>query len=149
MDRGIEGVMISPLKVIPTQGGPVLHMLRRDFSGFTQFGEMYFSEVEPGAIKGWKRHFEMHQNFAVPRGKIKFVLFDGREKSATRGMVQECVLGRPDSYSLLSLPPLIWYSFGCVGSESGLIANFTDLIHDPAESERLPLDSSAIPYTWI
>ena len=76
MDRGIEGVQVTPLKIIPTDGGPVLHMLRRDFSGFSGFGEIYFSEVEPGAVKGWKRHLEMRQNFAVPKGRIKFALFD-------------------------------------------------------------------------
>ncbi len=149
MDRGIEGVQVTPLKIIPTDGGPVLHMLRRDFSGFSGFGEIYFSEVEPGAVKGWKRHLEMRQNFAVPKGRIKFALFDARENSSTKGMVQECLLGRPDNYRLLSLPPMVWYSFGCVGDEPALIANLTNIMHDPAESERIAIDSPAIPYRWV
>ena len=150
MGPGIAGVSLAPRKIIPTGGGPVLHMLRADSADFSGFGEVYFSEVEPGQIKGWKRHLRMRQNFAVPRGRIKFVLYDDRPDSPTRGQVQECTLGRPDAYSLLTLPPLIWYSFGCVGDEAGLIANLTDIMHDPEESESIPLETAGdkIPYTW-
>lgn len=151
MGPTIEGVALTPLKIIPTRGGPVLHMLRADSPRFTGFGEVYFSEVEPGEIKGWKRHLRMRQNFAVPRGQIRFVLYDDRPDSPTRGMVQECALGRPDNYCLLSLPPLLWYSFACTGAEPGLIANVTDLMHDPEESEVIPFESELarkIPYKW-
>lgn len=144
----IKGVSITPLKEIPTNGGPVLHMLQADSPLFSSFGELYFSEVVPGWIKGWKRHFEMTQNFAVPRGLIKFVLYDNRTDSSTCGLVQECILGRPDSYCLLSMPPLIWYSFRCISEEDGLIANLASQMHNPAESEKLPLDCIDIPYNW-
>ncbi|MDY5430736.1 MAG: dTDP-4-dehydrorhamnose 3,5-epimerase, partial [Desulfovibrio sp.] len=62
---GIDGVSFQPLKVIDTPGGPVLHMLRPDSplrphaetaDGELHLGEVYFSEVLPGAIKAWKRH---------------------------------------------------------------------------------------------
>ena len=151
MGPGIEGIVQTPLKIIPTHGGPVLHMLKADSPSFAGFGEIYFSEVEPGAVKGWKRHLQTRQNFAVPRGCVRFVFYDGREGSPSRGMVQEYLLGRPDHYQLLSVPPLLWYAFACVGDEAGLIANLTDLMHDPAESESIPFDSPAaalIPYVW-
>ena len=72
-DVGIAGALLQPLKVIPTEGGPVLHMLRPgspllpDFS--KGFGEIYFSEVLPGHVKAWKRHTRQTQDFAVPSGQ--------------------------------------------------------------------------------
>lgn len=144
----IAGVVFTPRRIIPTAGGPVLHMLRNDSPLFAGFGEVYFSEVEPFAVKGWKRHKEMVQNFVVPCGRIKFVLFDDRENSPSFGQLAKYELGRPDDYGLLTVPPMIWYSFACVGSTPGLIANCASLTHSPEESEKAELDASFIPYAW-
>ena len=77
----IDGVIISPLKQILDERGKVMHMLRSDFPVFQQFGEIYFSCVYPGAIKGWHVHKKMILNYAVPHGNIKLVLYDDREGS--------------------------------------------------------------------
>ena len=152
MTTGIEGALYQPLKVIPTPGGPVLHMLRAgspllpDFSG--GFGEIYFSEVLPGAVKAWKRHTRQTQLFAVPMGRLRIVLYDDRPSSPTRGALVERRLGRPDDYGLLRIPPLVWYGFTAEGTVPALICNCADLPHDPAEGERLSPDDAAIPYAW-
>ena len=72
----IEGVSLSPLKIIPTPGGNVLHALKSEDDCFLNFGEAYFSEVEFKKIKAWKRHTEMTLNIVVPIGKINFVFLD-------------------------------------------------------------------------
>ena len=107
----IDGVIITPLKRIGDERGMVLHMLRRDWDVFEDFGEVYFSTVNPGFVKGWKRHKRMIQNFAVPMGNAKFVLYDDRENSPTTGQVQEVELGM-SNYVLLTLPAMIWYGSG-------------------------------------
>lgn len=144
----IEGVLLLDLKVIPTEGGPVLHMLRPSSPLFTTFGELYFSEVFAGAVKAWKQHSQQTQHFAVPVGQLKIVLFDDRKGSASRGQVQEIVLGRPDNYRLLRIPPQVWYGFSPVGDQSALICNCADIPHDPTESIRKPADTPDIPYQW-
>ncbi len=152
MTTGIEGALYQPLRVIPTPGGPVLHMLRAgspllpDFAG--GFGEIYFSEVFPGAVKAWKRHTRQTQLFAVPMGLLRIVLYDDRPASPTRGALVERRLGRPDEYGLLRIPPLVWYGFTAEGSAPALICNCADMPHDPAEGERLAPDDPAIPYAW-
>lgn len=145
---GIDGVLLLPLKVIPTEGGPVMHMLRPSSPLFMGFGELYFSEVLPGAVKAWKQHSLQTQHFAVPVGQLKIVMFDEREASSSRGQVQELVLGRPDNYALLRIPPLVWYGFTAVGTAPALICNCADIPHDPAESIRKPADTKDIPYRW-
>jgi len=147
----LAGVWTHRLKIIPTAGGPVLHMLRNDSPLFAGFGEIYFSEAEPGAIKGWKRHREQSQTFAVPVGRVEFVLYDGRDASPSFGALERFVLGRPDEYKLLHIPPGLWYAFAGRSEMPSLIANLADLPHRPDESERLPIDSPGaleIPYCW-
>lgn len=149
---GIEGALWQPLRVIPTPGGPVLHMLRAGsplLPDFAQgFGEIYFSEVLPRAVKAWKRHRRQSQLFAVPWGLLQIVLYDDRPASPTRGVLVERRLGRPDDYGLLRIPPLVWYGFTAMGESPALICNCADMPHDPMEGERLAPDDPAIPYTW-
>ncbi len=144
----IEGVTLTELRQIPDERGAVLHMLRCDAPEFTRFGECYFSEVRPGAVKAWKRHRAQTQNLAVPIGRIRIAIYDDRENSATRGQMHVLDLGRSDAYARLRIPPGVWYGFACLGDEPALLANCADLAHDPNESETRPRDDPAIPYVW-
>ena len=148
MLSAIEGVALEDLRVIPTDGGPVLHMLRPASALYGPVGEVYFSEVEPGCVKAWKCHTKQTQRFAVPVGRLKIVLYDDREDSATRGNLAEVELGRPDAYRLLRIPPHVWYGFTAVGQIPALICNCPDIPHDPTEGLREALDTPRIPYHW-
>jgi dTDP-4-dehydrorhamnose 3,5-epimerase len=143
----IDGVSITPLRQILDERGKVMHMLRNTDPSFTQFGEIYFSRVFPGAVKAWHIHERMTLNYAVPHGKIKFVLFDDREQSPTKGQLQEIFLGE-DNYQLVSVPPLVWNGFKGIGSEIALVANCASIPHDPTEIRRLDPENCHIPYDW-
>lgn len=144
----LAGVELRPLRIIADSRGAVLHMVRTDAPGFERFGEIYFSEAAPGAVKGWKRHQRMTQRFAVPSGRMRIVIFDDREGSPTRASLQIVELGRPDAYQLLVIPPQLWYGFAAIGSEPALMANCADLPHDPSESESVDPALGRIPYVW-
>ena len=148
LDTGIAGVVLQELAVIPAEGGPVLRMLRPDWPLFAGFGELYFSEVAPGAVKAWKLHSRQTQHLAVPVGRLKLAIYDPRPDSATSGQIREYILGRPDCYRLLRIPPGLWYGFMAIGPEEALICNCADLPHDPAESSRKSWDSPDIPYRF-
>jgi len=143
----IEGVIVQKLKQIVDERGKVLHMLRADSSIFTRFGEIYFSVINPGAVKAWRRHLKMTQHFAVPVGKIKLVLYDNRENPLNSGKIETLEIGE-DNYCLVRIPPLIWYGFQGISSFPSLIVNCTDIPYDLAEIERLDENTSKIPYRW-
>src|SRR5262249_13319304 len=63
----IEGVVVAPLRQIPDERGRVMHMLRASDPHFKGFGEIYFSVVYPGVVKGWHLHTKMVLNYAVPQ----------------------------------------------------------------------------------
>lgn len=144
----ISGVTFTELRQVSDERGALLHMLRCDAAEFSRFGECYFSEVLPGAIKAWKRHRMQTQNLAVPVGRIRMVIYDNREGSVTRGQLQELQLGRPDAYLRVQIPPGLWYGFACIGDAPALLANCTDFPHDPIESEQCPPNPPIIPYQW-
>jgi dTDP-4-dehydrorhamnose 3,5-epimerase len=143
----IHGVQIVPLKQIPDERGKIMHMLRNDSPHFGGFGEIYFSCVYPGAIKAWHLHHRMVLQYAAPVGRIKLVLYDSREGSATRNQLQEIFLGS-DNYCLVTIPPLVWNGFKGVGTETSIIANCASIPHDPDEIERMSPFDSRIPYDW-
>jgi dTDP-4-dehydrorhamnose 3,5-epimerase len=143
----IDGVVITPLGQFCDERGKVMKMLSRHDAVFRDFGEIYFSSVYPGAIKAWHIHRRMTLNYAVPHGQIKFVLYDDRDGSPTKGEIQEVFLG-PDNYSLVTVPTMVWNGFKGIGRESALVANCATIAHDPAELDRRDPFDPAIPYDW-
>jgi dTDP-4-dehydrorhamnose 3,5-epimerase len=143
----IEGVRVTPLRQIPDERGTVMHMLRADDPHFERFGEIYFSTVYHGAIKGWHLHERMTINYAIPVGAIKLVLFDDRQDSKTRGEVQELFVG-DGNYALVTVPPHVWNGFKGIASPYSVVANCATIPHDPAEIVRLDPFSPKIPYDW-
>ncbi len=143
----IEGVKVTPLRQIHDERGKIMHMMRSDLDPFNSFGEIYFSCVFPGAIKGWHIHKEMILNYAVPHGNIKFVLYDDRANSKTRGQLQEIFLS-PTNYCLVTVPPMVWNGFKGIGSEMAIVANCSSIPHDPGEIDRLDPFDPLIPYNW-
>lgn len=143
----IDGVLLVPLRKIPDERGMVMHMLRCDDPHFQQFGEIYFSVVYPGVIKGWHLHKRMTLNYAVVSGAIKLVLFDDRPQSPTHGQLQEVFLGDAN-YQLVRVPPGIWNGFKGLGVQPAIVANCATIPHDPQEIVRISALDSHIPYDW-
>ncbi|CAN5529141.1 dTDP-4-dehydrorhamnose 3,5-epimerase family protein [soil metagenome] len=143
----IEGLKVTPLRRIADERGAVFHMLRCDSDGFEQFGEIYFSTVYPGVVKGWHLHHEMTLNYAVPAGMIKLVCYDDRAGSPTHGNVVELHVGELN-YALVTIPPKVWNGFKGEGATTALVANCSTTPHRPDEIARLDPFDNDIPYDW-
>lgn len=143
----IDGVLLLPRACHEDARGRLLRMVRCDDPEFAGFGEVYFSTIHPGVIKGWKLHRRMVLNLAVPVGSVLFVIYDDRPSSPTRGVVQSEVLGCAP-YRLLQLPPGVWFAFQGLAAYESIVTNCASIPHDPQESTTLPLDSPEIPYRW-
>ena len=143
----IDGVLVHPLKKISDERGKIMHMLRADDPHFIGFGEIYFSVVYPGVVKGWHLHQKMTLNYAVVTGMIKLVLYDERPESPTRGELMEIFIG-DDNYQLVKIPPLVWNGFKGIGTIPAIVANCANLPHDKNEISRLDPFTNHIPYNW-
>ena len=145
----VDGVVRHPLRQFIDDRGRTMHMLRSDDPHFRAFGEVYFSGVNYGKVKGWYRHREKTLNFAVPSGAVRVVIYDDRTASPTHDRLEEYRLGEGEGEdALLTIPPLLWYGVQGVAPGTSIIANCSDFPNDPAESDRKPADSADIPYSW-
>lgn len=145
--HGIEhlsGVEVTNLAVIPGALGSVMHVMSDVAPGFGGFGEAYFSTVDHKAVKGWKQHREMVCNLVVPVGAVRFVLYDDRSGSVTRGRFEEVILS-PEAYQRLTVPPLLWFAFEGRSPGLNLILNVASVRHSPDEETNLPLENDVIP----
>ena len=139
----IKDVVITKLDIIDTLGGNVMHAMKGSSVGYAGFGEAYFSQVDKGAIKAWKRHKKMTLNLVVPVGEIRFVLFDDREIS--NAQFQEVVISKGD-YCRLTVPPMIWMGFQGLLDGGSMLLNIANIEHDPNEVDRKEIDK--INYDW-
>mgnify|MGYP001190977645 CR=1 FL=1 len=145
MDKSlIQEICLTPLDKIQTSGGSVLHALKSSETNFVGFGEAYFSVVNYGMIRGWKKHNEMTSNIIVPVGSIKFVLFD-ETKTSKKEAFFEVTLSL-DNYYRLTIPPGIWLAFQGLSKKENILLNLSNLEHQPSESVQK--DISEFDYDW-
>jgi len=143
----IDGVHVIPQQRILDERGAVYHMLKRTDPHFIDFGEVYFSTVNKGVVKGWHRHRDTTQNYACIFGRTKVVLYDDRDGSRTHGNLMEVFLG-PENYVLVVIPPMVWNGFKGLTEPTAIIANCRTRPHDPETIERADPFGSAVPYDW-
>ncbi|MCL6581676.1 MAG: dTDP-4-dehydrorhamnose 3,5-epimerase family protein [Firmicutes bacterium] len=147
--RLIDGVRVKRLQVIPDERGRVMEMLRRDDDLFLGFGQAYLTTAYPGVTKAWHYHERQTDNFVVVGGMAKLVLYDEREDSPTRGLVNEFFLGVHNPL-LVQVPPRVWHGFKCVSETECLAINFPTEPYDyeHPDEHRLDPHGSHIPYEW-
>ena len=139
----IKDLLITPLDIIETPGGNVMHAMKNDSPGYFGFGEAYFSEIDKNTVKAWKRHREMTLNLIVPLGKIKFVMFDDRK--GTNNGFQEVIISK-ENYCRLTVPPMIWVGFKGLSSFKSILLNIASIPHNPKEVDKKEIDK--IEFDW-
>ncbi len=136
----IDDIVVTPLKQIPVEGGNVLHAMKFTDVGYVGFGEAYFSMIEKGAVKAWKRHLRMTLNLIVPFGSVRFVFID------ESGNQRIEIIGE-SRYVRLTVPPGMFFGFQGLAEQGGLILNIADITHDPEEVERIGIEE--IDFNWM
>lgn len=136
----MEGVILHPLKHIVVPKGDIYHALKSTDDGYAGFGEAYFSQIEYGQAKGWKRHNRMTLNLIVPIGTIKFVIYDDREGSATYGQFEEIILSPESNYQRLTIAPGLWMAFYGVSEGVSMLMDIIPEPHDPSEASKMDLN---------
>ena len=144
-DVVIRGVQITALERIAVAGGSVLHAMKASSVGYAGFAEGYFSEIDENAIKAWRCHRRATLNLVVPRGNVRFVVYDARPESATCGIFGAHQIGE-DNYARLTVQPDLWLAFQGRGPGTSLILDITNEEYDPKEVERKDLHE--IEFSW-
>ena len=141
----IEGVLVTPKKIVGDDRGQVMHVLRADDPNFAKFGEAYISEIFANVTKGWKLHARSTSNMVVPVGEVRFVMHDTREGSPTFGMFDDVTIGEKN-YQLLTVPPGVVYAWRNLRVTTAVVLNCATELWSPNESSNLPLET--YPFVW-
>mgnify|MGYP001027441133 CR=1 FL=1 len=151
MQMLIEGVELKQLKKNVDERGYLCELLRKDWSIFKEFAMAYFSVTSPGVVRAWHRHSRTKQQdyMCILQGAAKIVVYDDRESSSTKGLINEFTIGE-DNLTLLKIPGECWHGFKALGVKPALLVNFPTMLYDyeKPDEERLPPDTDKIPYDW-
>lgn len=135
MDR----VILTPLKQINNPKGDIFHAMKKSDNGFDGFGEAYFSTINKGDIKGWKKHTKMTLNLVVSVGEIEFIVYDENSKEFFSVKLSQ------NNYQRLTVKRNSWMAFRGIG-EYNMLLNLASMEHDI--SEAVNIDLSEIKYEW-
>jgi dTDP-4-dehydrorhamnose 3,5-epimerase len=135
----MDGVILTPLKQIYNPKGDILHAMKSCDPGFEGFGEAYFSTINKGNKKGWKKHIKMTLNLIVPLGEIKFVIFNEHTNFFFNVILSQ------NNYQRLTINPGLWVAFKGI-DENNMLLNLASIEHNPDES--INIDLNKIKYDW-
>ncbi len=145
----IRGVRIKTLRLLPDERGRLMEVLRKDDDLFAKFGQVYITTTYPGVVKAWHYHRIQDDNMTVIKGMAKIVLYDDRQQSKTKGMINEFFVG-DHNHMLIHIPKLVWHGFKCISEEECMILNIVTECYNyqkPDEYRKDPHNSD-IPYDW-
>jgi dTDP-4-dehydrorhamnose 3,5-epimerase len=135
----IEGVQIHDLKQISLPKGDLWHACKSTDEGFVGFGEVYFTQVNKGEVKGWKRHKRYQLNLVVLQGKVRFVIYDDRKGSSTYGDFAQITLSPSEYYKRLTVPAGVWMAFQGVNDGVNMLMDLIPEPHDSKEADTKEL----------
>jgi len=147
----IDGVSVHEVQNVPKNQGFLTEIFRADWlRGLNIVVDQVFQTVhEPGAVSAWHAHERAIDRLFVNSGMMRIVLFDAREGSPTRGLINEFRFGsvRP---ALVVVPPKVWHGTQNLASVQSSLLNLVDraYAYDNPDHWRVPANSPHIPFTF-
>jgi dTDP-4-dehydrorhamnose 3,5-epimerase len=145
----IDGVKIKKLKVIPDERGRLMEMMRADDDIFIKFGQVYMTTVCPSVVKGWHYHKKQVDNIVCVKGMLKLVLYDSRDKSPTKGEVNEFFIGEHNPV-LVQIPAYVFHGFKGISEKESVVINCPTEPYNFENPDEFRVDphNNDIPYKW-
>lgn len=150
LGEAIDGVETKEIRSVIKQNGYLTEIYRRDWDLDKNAVDQVFQVfLNPGATEAWHMHAKTTDRFFASNGRVLLVLYDARESSPTRGLVNEYRLGveRP---MLVVVPPGVWHGVSNIGPESATLINLVDSAYNYESPDHwgLPHDTDKIPYQF-
>ena len=131
----LDTVEITQLNKIHHPSGDIYHVLKKSDQNFSAFGEAYFTTIQKGSIKGWKKHTKMCMNLVVPVGNVCFHFYNKELNESYSLCAGEM------NYIRITVHPGIWMAFEGLSEGLNLVLNIANIQHDPLESENVEINS--------
>ena len=146
----IHGVTVKKLQIHCDERGRLMEMIRSDDKDLKQikFGQVYMTTAYPGVTKAWHYHKKQTDHFVCVRGMMKVVLFDPREGSPTKGLINEFFIGSQNPV-LVRVPNLVYHGWKCISTEPSLVVNVPTEPYQYSDPDEYRLEPhGTLPYDW-
>jgi len=145
----IDGVVVKNLKKIIDDRGFLMEIFRSDWPEFQKFGQTYMTTCRPGVVKAWHYHKLQWDHFVPIRGNALIGLYDPRDGSPSKGVLQEIEV-REGEPRFIKIPPLVHHGFTPIDDKDIWVINTpTELYNYKQPDEyRLEWDDPSIGYNW-
>ena len=109
----------------------------------------YQSMVRPHKVKGWIVHHLQDDRLFVSLGTLRIVLYDARDDSPTKNMINEIFLSERNR-AMIIIPKGVYHAVQNVGDCNAYFVNLPTRPYDHAHPDklRLPLDTDLIPFRF-
>jgi dTDP-4-dehydrorhamnose 3,5-epimerase len=130
LQRLIAGVRTRAACPVAVERSPLCQIVRLHggaveapgTAGATAVGcrELYLTTLAPGSLSAWHLHHVHEDPLYVAAGRVRIVLFDGREGSRTAGVLNQFCVGSRDR-QVIVVPPGVYHGFRNEGDAEALI----------------------------
>lgn len=134
----MKDIKVFNLKKKFNNKGSVIKLIQS--SKLNKFGELYISIIKKKKIKGWKFHNKMNMNLFVMQGKVRFVFYNLKKKKFLQ------IISSDKNCKRIFVPKKTWFAFQNISSNQSKILNFSNIVHDPKESQNINLNFFS--YKW-
>jgi len=153
-DITIAGVRFRPTRPVPHEDGYLTEVARAGWDVLdAPIVQVHVTTTFPGRVRAWGLHRSITDRLFVVSGLVKIAVFDGREDSATRGCLNEFVVGEKNP-GLLVIPPSLYHGWKNIGTMDSIIINMPDKMYDYESPDALHLSWNSeaarriIPPVW-
>ncbi len=142
----IEGARVKKLKMIPDKRGRLMEILRVSETGIGP-KQVYLTTAYENVVKD-KDSFHMHKKqtdfFCCIKGMMKLVLVDTREKSRTKGELNELDIGEKN-FCLVTIPKGVLHAFKSLKGEA-FVVNSIDNEYNKEDPDEFRIENRY--YDW-
>ena len=111
----IEGVVIHRIPPQEDERGEISEVWNLHWPGLDDpVVHVYKVVTRPGTARGWQMHADQDDRLFVSRGRLRFGLYDDREGSPTRGMLNVFTLS-DHQRAMVRIPRGVWHGVQNVG----------------------------------
>jgi len=145
----IDGVVVKNLKRIIDERGWLMEIFRSDWPEFQKFGQTYMTTCRPGVVKAWHYHKLQWDHFVPIRGNALIGLYDPRDGSPSKGILQEIEV-REEEPKFIKIPPMVHHGFTPIDDKDIWVINTPTELYNYMQPDdyRLEWDVPSIGYTW-
>ena len=143
----IEGVIIRKLIMHKDPTGSLVETLRTDWqdvfnSTDLNFAMQYMSVTPPGIARDentWHVHKHQKDRFICASGRIVTAIYDPRENSKTKGVLNLFVMGPQNEHEmyLIIIPEDTYHGFMAISKEPAYLLNFPTQLYNPQDEGRV------------